>query len=164
MDLTRSVTFRGYQLNSVTEGVTGLVGCRIDSADYSEVEVRQFTEPIALADGLDVGGVWLGRRVVKLNGSIFDISRGAAFDRIAALDAIMVPTADFIASPTYFGYGTLAFYVARVTAPGYVAKSLRGLSQGLRVQWRREMFGGADSDALAIPWSVTLVCKDPAIS
>jgi hypothetical protein len=163
MDLTRAVAFRSFALNTVTLAAGGIpYGCTVDSCDYSQLEVVQFTEKLALADGLDVGGVWLGARHVVMTGTIYDVSRGAAFDRLATLDAALAPTAEYVATPSSFGFAPLTFYIK--TASSVVQKTLSVRSNGLRVNWQRAMFGGNDADPLALPWSATFVAKNPAIT
>jgi hypothetical protein len=159
MDLTRSVKYRNTELNSVTDSSDVLSGVRIDNADWSEVEWRQFMEPTALHDGLDIGPVYAGHRVIRLSGTVYGSTRKAAFEAIQALDALFAPTAPYVADATTFGYAPFVFYWheggVRVT------KTFQVLSHGLRVVWRREWFGGSDRDPLAVPWTVMLVSNDP---
>lgn len=163
MDLTRAVAFRSFNLNTVTFNASGVpYGCTVDSCDYSQLDVVQHTEKLALEDGLDVGGVWLGARHVTMTGTVYDVTRGAAFDRLADLEAALSPTAEFIASPTSYGFAALTFYVK--TTSSVVQKTLYVRSNGLRVNWQRSMFGGLDTDPLAIPWSCTFIAKNPDIT
>ena len=87
-DLTRAIAYRGIALNTVadtlTSGQTTIAGCQVDMFDLSDLEIRQFGEAMALADGIDVGGVWLGARRVAMRGTVYDASRGEAYARIAA--------------------------------------------------------------------------------
>ena len=149
-DLNVAVSFRGFALNTVTitpgAGTgTGLSGCTLDTIDHSEVEIRQFTEPLSLVNGIDVGGVWLGGRHVRMTGTIYGVSRAAAFAAVATLTTAMLPVSGT------FGYYTLAL----------TEGTLQVRPNGLRVVWDRHMSGGDASDALAIPWSATLYAKDP---
>jgi len=90
-DLNNSFSFRNFALNTVSKTTSGLSGCQIESIDHSEVEIRQFTEPLALKNGIDVGGVWLGGRHVRITGTIYGTSRSAAFASLASLEAVMLP-------------------------------------------------------------------------
>jgi len=144
-DLNHAFEFRGVQLNTVTQSSSGISGCQIESIDHSEVEIRQFTEPLALKNGIDVGGVWLGGRHVRITGTAYGTSRALAFAGIAALEAVMLPVSGT------FGYYTLAL----------TEGTLSVRPNGLRVVWDRRMFGGDETDPLAIPWSVTMYAKDP---
>ena len=145
-----SVTFRGVSLNTVTitAGVgtgKGLSGCQIDSIDHSEVQIRQFREPLALQDGIDVGGSWLGGRTVRITGTVYGLSRALAFAGIAALEAVMLPAS-----------GTFGYYPLTLSEG-----TLQVMPQGLRVVWDRRMYGGDATDPLAVPWSVSMYAKDP---
>jgi hypothetical protein len=144
-DLNVGVEFRGYELNVVTHAAGVITGCQIDSIDHSEVEIRQFTEPYALKNGIDVGGVWLGARHVRITGTVYGATRAEAFASIAALDAVMLPEA-----------GTFGYYLLPLTDGDLYVRP-----NGLRVVWDRRMYGGDASDPLAIPWSVTMVARDP---
>jgi hypothetical protein len=158
-DLTQSITYRGVEINSASVTYGKIIGCLIDQIDYSEVEVRQFTEPLALANGLDVGGVWLGARQVRIAGTVYDTTRAACGGRIDVLEALFGPTAVFEVDPTSFGFAPLVFR----SISGYV-RTLYARSNGLRVTYNRDQFGGNYNDPLAIPWTVTMLAKNPAIT
>jgi len=144
-DLNNSFSFRNFALNTVSKTTSGLSGCQIESIDHSEVEIRQFTEPLALKNGIDVGGVWLGGRHVRITGTIYGTSRSAAFASLASLEAVMLPEE-----------GTFGYYDFPFTEG-----TLSVRPNGLRVVWDRRMYGGESADPLAIPWSVTMYAKDP---
>lgn len=162
-DLSQAVAFGGVALNTVTQGSeAALSGCQVLSFDASEVDIRQFTEPIALAQGLDVGGVWFGARHVKINGVVYGTTRGAAFDSIGTLEAAFDPTAIYAATAASFGYAALTWYVR--TASTNTQRTLSCRPNGLHVVTTKDMFGGSNSSPLAIPWSVTLLAKVPTIT
>lgn len=161
-DLTQPVAYRGVALNTVTVSPAGIVGCTVDAFDYSDLDVRQFTEPLALADGLDVGGIWLGARRVKLRGTVYDTTRALAFVRMDTLDAAFAPRAAFLLDPLTFGYSDLTWW--KLGASGLVLKTLSVRSDGLRVEYIRDKTGGSNTDKLAIQWSVQLMAKNPAIA
>jgi hypothetical protein len=144
-DLNNAFTFRSFSLNTVTQSAAGISGCQLDSIDHSEVEIRQFTEPLALRNGIDVGGVWLGGRHIRMTGTIYGTSRASAFAALAALEAVMLPAE-----------GTFGYYDFVLTEG-----TLSVRPNGLRVVWDRRMYGGESADPLAIPWSVTMYAKDP---
>lgn len=157
-DLTRAITFRGFALNTVVETNGVLIGCKVSLFDPSEVEIVQFTEKLAKQDGLDVGPVYIGGRRLSMTGTVYDTSRGATFDRLESLESIMVPVSGG------FGFYDLTYYVPRVAGPGFVLKTVSVRPNGLRYTMVSEMFGGSDSQPLAIPWSVTFLAKNPAIT
>jgi hypothetical protein len=144
-DLNNAFTFRSFSLNTVTQSAAGITGCQLDSIDHSEVEIRQFQEPLALRNGIDVGGVWLGGRHIRMTGTIYGTSRAAAFAALASLEAVMLPAE-----------GTFGYYDFVLTEG-----TLSVRPNGLRVVWDRRMYGGESADPLAIPWSVTMYAKDP---
>lgn len=143
-DLSVGITFRGVEINTVTQSSAGISGCLVDSIDHSEVEIRQFTEPYALQNGIDVGGVWLGARHIRITGTIYGTSRAAAFAALAALEAVMLPEE-----------GTFGYYTLALTDGTWGVRP-----NGLRVVWDRRMYGGDAADPLAIPWSVTMLARD----
>lgn len=159
-DLTRAVAFQGVALNTttITNGV--ITGCQVDLLDLSKVEVRQFREPLALAQGLDVGGVWFGGRHVTLQGTVYGSSRADADSRIGTLEAAFDPTAIYGATPGSFGYAALTWY----SIGGGAQRTLYCLPEGLQVASRRGLFGGPDGAPLAIPWTVQLLAKNPVVA
>lgn len=161
-DLTRAVTLNGFALNAVTVSAGVLTGCRVDTFDPSEVQVRQYTEPLALAQGLDVGGVWYGGRIVKMTGTLYGATRGGAMDLLAQLEAVADPEVIYAATPTSFGFVPLTWYV--MTAAGQVLRTLNVRPNGLQVVTRRDWFGGVDAGPLAIAWALTAIAKNPVIA
>lgn len=159
-DLTRAVTFRSTNLNTIADSLisdqTVIIGCQLDSFDLSDIELRQFSEPLALADGIDVGGVWKGARKLSMHGTVYDENRGKTYDRIDALEAIMLPDSGT------FGYYALTFYT--ITGSGAVQKTLQARPNGLRYAIDKNKHGGNDADALAIQWAVSFYCKDPSVT
>ena len=157
-DLTRSVDFRSTALNTVTETAGVLVGCKVHSFEISPPELVQYTVKLAKDDGMDIGPVYQGARAITITGTVYDSTRGKAFDRIIALEGIMLPASG--------GYGTytLNYYLARNAAPGYVQKSISVRPNGLRWKTSIEMFGGDDTQPLAIPWSATFYAANPDIT
>ncbi len=146
-DLQNDISFRGVSLNDAVATSSGIVGNQIETIDHSEVAIRQFREPLALKDGIDVGGVWLGARIVRISGVTYGSSRSDAMSRIASLEAVMLPVS-----------GTFGFYALPLTEG-----TVQAQPQGLRVVWDRRMTGGDSSDQLGIPWSVVLYCADPGL-
>jgi hypothetical protein len=157
-DLTRTIAFRSTALNTVTYSTGDLVGCSVTRFEISPPELVQYTVKLAKDDGMDIGPVYQGARTITLNGVIYDITRGKAFDRIIALEGIMLPASG--------GYGTyaLTYYLARNAAPGYIQKSITVRPNGLHWSTDIAMFGGPDAQPLAIPWTVTFYAANPDIT
>jgi sugar phosphate isomerase/epimerase len=157
-DLTRTIAFRSTALNTVTNTGGVLVGCSTTRFEISPPELVQFIIKLAKDDGMDIGPVWQGARQITLAGTVYDSTRGKAFDRIIALEGIMLPASG--------GYGTyaLTYYLAREAGPGYIQKSITVRPNGLRWATSIEMFGGADAQPLAIPWTATFYAANPDIT
>ena len=152
MDFTQDLVFRGVSLNSLSysyvEGKTVAVGCTVDSLDPSQIEIRQFTEPLALEDGIDVGGTWLGGRHVRMTGTVYGSSHSDAVSRLLAIAAVMTAAS-----------GTFGYYALPI--PGFGTISVR--PNGLRYNFERRQHGGDTANPLAIAWSVTFYAADPSI-
>lgn len=155
MDLGLPITIGALALNNAAITTPGgpLVGCSVDSLDYSQLMARQVLNPFAKYDGLDVGGVWVTRRIVQMAGTIYGSTRVNAYTRLAALEAAMMPTSGTQGTTTLVG-----------TYPGSpdLTRTLTVVPQGLRWTETRNSSGGSDSEPLAISWSVTLFAS-PAI-
>jgi hypothetical protein len=166
-DLTQPVYMGGFQMNTMSlvagQGTgSGLYGCAVHTFDYSNLQIRQFTEPKALAQGLDLGGVWLGARLVAMAGEISDVSRGACYDRLASLEAVCSPLAFYSGrGDTKLGYGPLYFWT--LGGGGLVLHYINMRPDGLRWVDNREKHGGKTTDPLTIQWTLTGICADPAI-
>lgn len=159
MDLNKNVTFLGLNLNQpvVSGGVAS--GCTIEQVDMSAIEVRQFREPRALEDGEDLGPVYKGGRRITITGTVYGTTRTQAFTTIETMNVALYPTKNYITTPASFGFAALTFYDV-VDGAQY---HLLARSDGLRVQWEKQMFGGNDLDPLAVPWSCTFVVAAPVI-
>lgn len=153
-DLKADVTFRGQSLNSITRtntaGQTVITGCQVLEFDPSAVDIRQFTEPLALVDGIDVGSTWLGARHPTLKGVMYGSSRSDGGSRISALEAVC------IAESGSLGYYDLVFTKLE---GGTVTLSCR--PNGLRYSADFSKHGGVDAMPIAIAWALTLFAKDP---
>ena len=161
VDLTRAIAFRGFALNTVTHVNGALRGCQIDSADISNIDVRQFMEPKALSDGYYMGPVYLGARHVVLTGTVYDTTRAKAFDRLQSLENALYPTAHYIASPSTFGFAPLTFYEVTTGTP---LRTLNVRSNGVRVIYYREMFADHANAPHSIPWSASFLAINPSIT
>ncbi len=176
MDLTRDIIYRGFVLNDPDTEVsfsgggatdTGIEGCVVDSADFSDVDVVQFIEKRSQADGMDAGDVFLGSRRIRLAGTLYSKSRGGLYDAMVELRAALNPVLaqreeplDKGYRPLYFGWPTLR----TVDYPGgLIELQIKALPRANQAIFDRDRSGGDDADALAIPWQATLLCRDPGI-
>jgi hypothetical protein len=146
-DLALPVTLGSYELNDAamtSEGV--IVGCKVDTFDYSEVAVRQYAEPYSLINGIDVGRAWTGARFAMMTGVVYDSTRALTMDRCAALDLAMTPV-----SGTQ-GLIELAFSTSDGVSAGFLVRC-----NGLEFEFDRRKTGGDDSRPLAVSWSATFL-------
>lgn len=153
-DLTKPVQFAGVELNVVTidktSGVPILYGCTVDNMDVSDVDVVQFTEKLALKDGLDIGGVWMGARRPSMKGTVWGRDRAEAQSILDTMEVVMLP-----ATGT-FGLSALTFWTG-------TQRSIQARPNGLRVGAVRDRQGGDDNDPIAIEWTCTFLCPIPTI-
>jgi len=153
MDFTQDLVFRGVSLNSISStlvnGQTVVTGCAVNSIDPSQLEIRQFTEPFALTDGIDVGGTWLGGRHIRITGTVYGSSHADAVSRLLAIANVMVATS-----------GTFGYYALPI--PGFGTIQVR--PNGLRYNFERREHGGNSAEPLALDWSVTMYAANPAIA
>lgn len=176
MDLNSDIIYRAFTLNdsSIRESIdpetgpgTGIAGCVVDSWDFSDVDVVQFMEKRALQDGMDAGDVFLGARRLRLAGTLYDKTRGLLNDAYFNLRAALSPVLAQRDEPLDKGYQPLYFSVVTnrvVDYPdGTIPLRVLALPRASQVIWQRDMQGGEDGDALAIPWQATFVMKDPNI-
>lgn len=161
-DLKRAIEFRSQHLNtwaiSNSGGKTLIIGNKVTSFDPTAVDIRQFSEPKALVDGIDVGGVWLGARHFVMRGQCYDKTRGECSDRLAAIEAVMLPESGT------FGYYDLTFYKLVGSSNTATLVTAPVMPHGLRFAAELSTAGSADADNYMIPWTVTFSAKDPAFS
>jgi len=173
MDLTREVVFRNYTLNDASlhdDMVAGepLAGCVLDSADYSDVDVTQFIEKRSQQDGMDAGDVFLGTRRLRVGGTVYGLNRADLYDRLWALRAALSPVLSQREEPMDRGYRPMYFSVP-TNDPDYsgeggiIQLQIKAMPRAFSASFMRDVNGGEDEDALAIPWQATFVCKDPSI-
>lgn len=171
MDLTRDVVYRAFLLNdsTVTERLSAgspITGCVLDSFDLSDVDVTQFIEKRSQRDGMDSGEVSLGARRVRMGGTLYGSDRPDLYDRLWALRAALSPTLAQREEPADHGYRPLYFSVP-TNDPDYGSQQIdlmvKAMPRAFSASIMRDLEGGGDSDALAIPWQATFICADPSI-
>lgn len=171
MDTTRDILYRNFLLNdssfdqqSMTDGVgNGLAGCVVDDFDPDDVDVVQFSEKRAEADGMDVGNPFLGGRRIRMTGTIYGKSRALCYDLLWQLRKTLSPTLAQREIPADHGYLPLTFAVPTADAnfAGEIPMRALVMPKGFHAPINRDQHGGADTDQLAIPWSAVFVMRDP---
>lgn len=173
MDTTRDILYRGYYLNLSTiaagalpDGIgQGLSGCVVDDFDPDDVDVVQFMEKRAEADGMDAGNPFLGGRRIRMSGTVYGKSRALAYDEQLNLRAALNPILAQREIPDDHGFLPLYFSVPTNDTANFPsgARSLRAMvmPKAFHCPINRDEHGGADSDQLAFNWSAVFVMRDP---
>jgi hypothetical protein len=176
MDTSREIIYRGFTLNpddgdlALTGGGaagSGITGCKVDSFDMSDVDVVQWTEKRAQADGNDAGDVFLGPRRIRMAGTLYGLTRPALFDQLWDLRAALNPVLAQREEPLDKGYRPLYFTVPTERVDDYpegiIELQVKALPRAFQQVTRDDESGGDDDDSLAIPWQATFLCRDPGI-
>jgi hypothetical protein len=176
VDTTRDITYRDFLLNdsnirdSIEAGAglgKGIDGCIVDSWDLTDVDVIQFMERRALANGMDVGDVYEGARRLRMAGTLYGSTRALFYDR---LDDFMAATNAVLAQreePDDKGYRPM--YYSRPTnrvedyPDGAIGLMIKALPRSRQVIMQRDNQGGDDGHGLAIPWQANFILRDPTV-
>ena len=174
MDTTRDILYRNYKLNdsAVAAAVDnsdglgkGIAGSVIDDFDPDDVDVVQFAEKRAEADGMDVGTPFLGARRIRLAGTVYGKTRALCYDALMDLRAALNPVLAAREIPGDKGYLPMYFSIPTNDSANFPtgAIDMRALvmPKAFRAPLNRDQQGGADSDGLAIPWSAVMIMRDP---
>jgi hypothetical protein len=168
----KSVLYRNFDLNSVStipgQGIgSGLAGCQLDSVDWSDLDVVQFTEKRALSDGLDVGPPTLGGRRMTMTGTLYGVTRALLYDNLRELRATLNPVLAYREEPGSLGY--LPMYFSEPTndidnwPDGAIPMRVLVMPHNFQASTVRNATGGDDGDSLALPWSALLTMRDPRL-
>ncbi len=170
MDVTRPVTYRGLNLNDAAiagsrENITGIA---VEAMDYSAITGYGYTEKRSNSDGFDACDIFLGKRDVRLTGTIYGRSRADLFDRKAAMVAAFTPTLAYAESPIDYGYLPLVFEEPTLDTDnwptGYIEKMMRVRARATPdYAITRDATGGITERGLAIPYRVEMEARDPRI-
>lgn len=143
----------------------GIAGSVVDDFDPDDVDVVQFAEKRAEADGMDTGTPFLGARRIRLAGTIYGKTRGLCYDVLWQLRAAMSPVLASREIPADKGYLPMYFSVPTNDTDNYPsgAIEMRALvmPKAFRAPINRDQHGGVDGDALAMNWSAVMVMRDP---
>lgn len=174
MDTTKDIIYRNFKLNDSSlkdvafpDGLgEGIAGCLIDDFDPDDLDVVQFQEKRAEADGMDVGKPFLGGRRIRIDGTIYGKTRGLCYDLLHQLRATLNPVLASREIPGDKGYLPMYFSVPTNNTADFPsgAIDMRALvmPKVIRVPINRDQHGGDDGDAMAMSWSAVLVMRDPA--
>jgi hypothetical protein len=185
MDLSKSISYRGLELNGVAlETGRTLRGIAVENVDYSAIEVTAYTEKRAGSDGIHASDVYLGARRVEMSGHVYAANIAEMFDYLHVLRSVFSPTSAYQDSPGDRGF--LPMHVQQstedhqsfpaLTVPVATPAGLVPLYMNLRPTLPVRFNINRDrQDAsskvgtihgtrpTAIPWNVTLAAKDPRV-
>lgn len=174
MDTTRDIIYRNVKLNDSavaanvdsTDGLgKGITGSVVDDFDPDDIDVVQFSEKRAEADGMDVGTPFLGGRRIRISGTAYGKTRALCYDLLWQLRAALSPVLAAREIPGDKGYLPMYFAVPTNDAANFPsgAISMRALvmPKAFRAPVSRDHHGGVDADALAMVWSAVMVMRDP---
>ena len=170
--LALPVRYRGVDLNTVNLAVGGRkVGCLLEEFDWGNVPGLGYVEKRAQDDGYDASDVFLGMRVIRLQGTVYGADPADVQDRLQVIRTIMTPTVAYAADAPRYGYLPLEFSIpTNLTADfplGYRDVELRARPRGQPTfVWRRDAGMGRGEEPNrggAIMWQALLDCRDPRL-
>jgi hypothetical protein len=168
MDLTRSITYRNFNLNGRAHDSGILSGCQTDRLEWGAAAGVGYTEKRARDDGSDASDVFLGARRARLSGTLYGTSRGDLYDQIDNFLAAFTPTLAYRDSQDTHGYLPLTFYRPTALTDDFPT-GLRELFINVRplevpaVTFIADRSGGGDDDPVGIQWSALIEARDPRV-
>lgn len=181
MDISKSIYYRGLDLNSVLlKPGRVLRGLAVETADYSNIDVVGYTEKRAAADGVHASDVYMGARTVDIAGFIYGSTQAEVFDYLHLLRSVFSPTSAYQESPGDRGFLPMAYTQPTADTVSFPGITIAGkvypagtipLYMNLRPQ--RPLQFGVQRDRQkgtelkirpsAMPWSIRLLAKDPRV-
>jgi hypothetical protein len=184
MDISKSISYRGLELNGATlETGRTLRGIAVEQVDYSAVDAVGYTEKRAGSDGVHASDVYLGGRTIQMSGHIYATSLAEMFDFLHVLRSVFSPTSAYQDSPGDRGFLPLHYQQSTLDLDSFPYVSVPGgadipagvvpLYMNVRPQRTPTFAINRDRQdtsknnhgtrPTAIPWSVTLLAKDPRV-
>jgi hypothetical protein len=168
MDLSKPVTYRGLNVNNVTQHMRTLRGFSVESADYSTVEAVGYTEKRAAGDGIYASDVYLGPRLLDLRGLLYANSLPELFDQLRLLRVVFSATSAYTEDPINKGFMPLRYSTPtmdKTSFPGGVIPLYINVRPRMAPKFlitRDRIVGFADKPQ-AIPWEAYLIARDPRV-
>lgn len=172
MDLTKPIIFNALTLNGALSPVAGapLSGYTVDQVEAAPVDVRAYTAPRALKDGLDASNVYLGGRRFSAIISVYGSTKGDFWDKAQDVLSAFSPTLAYTADSAALGYLAWDFYQPTADTTNWPTATypngiplryyLRSTSLPQYVI-RRDEDGGLAGGGLSKQFRVTMEAKDP---
>lgn len=168
MDLSRSVTYRGLDINALATLSPGdpLDGYVLNECRMPPVDGVGYREKRSLGDGFDFGRVYLGRRQFMLRGTIYAPSEAVLHDRIRIIRALFTPTLAYAQDPANYGFLPIAFTLPTADTANFPS-GLLPLRAFVRPEempgamFDRDMAFGDDVRGYSMPYEAMLEARDP---
>lgn len=163
---TAARVFFGDSDSTFTDGIgKGLSGCFVDDFDPDDVDVVQFSEKRAEADGMDTGTPFLGGRRIRISGTVYGKTRALCYDLLWQLRAALSPVLASREIPQDKGYLPLYFAVPTNDNNNFPSGAIEmralAMPKAFKAPINRDQHGGDDDDQLSIVWSAIMVMRDP---
>jgi hypothetical protein len=175
-DLTRNVIYRGFVLNDedITDNIiqgdaigSGISGCILEDFDLTDVDIIQWMEKRSQQDGFDALEPFLGVRKINAVGTLYALDRNLLFDALNDLRLTMSAPLAYRDEPADKGFQPLYFSqpTNRIEdyPEGIIELQVLAMPHKLRYSMTRDAAGGDDSNALAVTFQASWVCRNPAI-
>ena len=170
MDLSRNISYRSVNLNSISalQPDTPMQGYLVNDVRFADVEGWGYMEKRSLGDGYDANRVYLGMRRLLLRGTIYALTRPELHDKIRTIRALFTPTLAYSEDPTVYGYLPITFDIPTTDtgtwATGYIPVKLNVRPKDQPgFMFVREMAHGKDSGGFSSVYEVVLEAIDPRI-
>lgn len=172
MDLTKQIVFNGLTLNGALSPVAGtpLSGYAVDQVEPSAVDVRGYSAPRALKDGLDASDVYLGGRRFSAIVTVYGSTKGDFWDKTQDVLSAFSPTLAYTADSAALGFLAWDFYQPTADTTNWpTATYPNGIPLRYYVRSttpplytiRRDEDGGLAGSGLSKQFRVTMEAKNP---
>ena len=170
MDLSRDITYRSVNLNSIDALApeTALGGYSVNDVRWVDVEGWGYREKRSLGDGYDTSRVYLGMRTLILRGTIYGQNKAELHDRVRTIRALFTPTLAYAEDDSVDGYLPMTFDIPTedtgTWATGYIPVKIgvRPVDQP-GFLFVREQAYGRDTKGYSMPYEVRLEARDPRV-
>lgn len=172
MDLSKQITYNGLTVNGALSPVAGapMSGYAVDQVEAAPVDVRAYTAPRALKDGLDATDVYLGGRRFSAIISVYGSTKGDFWDKAQDVLSAFSPTLAYTADSAALGFLAWDFYQPTADTTNWPTATypngiplryyLRSTSLPLYAI-RRDEDGGLVGGGLSKQFRVTMEAKNP---
>lgn len=172
MDLTLPIAFNAFSINTIsrTSGGAPMSGYIVDEINLSAVNVRGFSDPRALGDGVDFSDVYLGARQAEVIVSVFGSTKGDFWDKAQDLLSHFSPTIAYATDSANLGFLPFDFYQPTADISTFpVSAYPNGIPMRVYMRpnglpgytSRRDDQGGISVKGLSKQFRIPLIARDP---